>query len=171
MGSTGHYDTNVADLKKYLIKQMNFKNDRVTSVIVDHNDAWALQQLTFADGRIECIPVWLNVWKAGEQTIEKLMDATCHPFRYDCPAKFLKLASKYPHLDQEGNVSKYFAEWLEIANKPKPAKVVIEFGKTYLMTSDRKVQIVGEYNKACWVGYIDGCRYRIKKNTIKALAE
>jgi hypothetical protein len=39
------------------------------------------------------------------------------------------------------------------------------------MTSGRKVYIVGEYNRACWLGYIEGVRYKIKKNTIKELAQ
>lgn len=173
MGTTCHYCT-VADLRERMLKGFEFSNENCTSTIVEHTAKWALQKVTFASGRIEMIPVWLNIYRSGGMACEKLIDATCHPFQYDCPKRFLKLARQYPHMPN-GELGKYFMEWLEKAEQEaenKPKKVVVEFGKTYNMTfGDKKVLIVGEYNKACWFGYIDGVQYKIKKNTIKNLSE
>lgn len=174
MGTTCVYNKTVAEYKDELLKGFEFSTDRATSTIVDRTAKWALRKITFLDGRVEMIPIWLNVYRSGNATCEKLMDATCHPYRYDCPKKFLKLAKEFPYM-VNGEIGQYFKEWLEKAEKESETitkKVNVEFGKTYNMTfGNHKVRIVGEYNKKCWLGYIDSVRYKIKKNTIKDLAE
>jgi len=172
MGTTCHYNTTVSDMRKYYLAQFEMVRPEYTSTIVEHTNKWALQKLTFADGRIECVPVWLNIYRKGDAVCEKLMDATVHPYQYDCPKKYLKIAKENPPRDKEGNVLKYFAEWLEKAEAYAPTKAIkVEFNKHYNMINGMKVYIVGEYNRACWLGYIDGIRYKIKKITIKELAE
>ena len=173
MGTTCHYDTTVSEMRKYYLAQFEMVRPDYTSTIVAHTAKWALQKLIFTDGRIECIPIWLNIYRKGNAVCEKLMDATVHPFVYDCPKKFIQMAKENPPKDNEGNVLKYFAEWLEKAEMqaPKAKPLKVEFNKNYIMTSGRKVYIVGEYNRACWLGYIEGVRYKIKKNTIKELAQ
>ena len=174
MGTMCYFDTTVAEVRERMLNQFEFSNDRCTSTIVEHTAKWALQKVTFADGRVEMIPVFLNIYRSGKQVCEKLMDATCHPFQYDCPKKYLVQAREYPHM-VNGEMGKWFSEWLEkaenLANN-KPKKVKVEFGKTYNMTfGNNKVYITGEFNRSCWLGYINGVRYKIKKNTIKDLAE
>jgi hypothetical protein len=174
MGTTCHYNTTVAEMREYYLKGFEFSNENCTSTILEHTNKWALQKVIYANGRVECIPVWLNIYRRGDAVCEKLIDATCHPYQYDCPKKYLEMAKQFPYMPN-GESSKYFNEWLEKAEQfamDKPNKVKVEFGKTYNMTfSGHKVYIAGEYNRSCWTGYINGVRYKIKKNTIKDLAE
>ena len=172
MGTTCHFDTTVAKMREYYLKGFEFSNERCTSTIVDHTNKWALQKVTYTNGTIEYIPIWLNIYRHGNEVCEKLMDATVGPCVYDCPKKFLKLAKENPPKDNEGNVQRYFAGWLVKAEAYTPKKALkVEFNKHYLLTNGKKAYIVGEYNRTCWTGYIDGIRYKIKKISIKDLAD
>lgn len=119
MGTIGHYNTTVSEVKAKIIKSLDFRTSRIESFCITHSAKWALQGICNLDtGIFEIIPVWLNVYRKGDMTCERVMDATVHPYRYDCPKAFLSLTKQHmPNLS--GLSLQWFAEWFERAGKEK----------------------------------------------------
>lgn len=169
MGTIGHFDTSVSEVKARIIKSLEFRTSRIDSFCIASTAKWALQGVCYLEtGIFEVIPVWLNVYRSGGMVCEKIMDATVHPYRYDCPKAFLTLTKQHmPNLS--GLSQQWFADWLERAGQEKSKNILkVEFGKTYTLTNGKTALIQGEYNRTHWLGFIDGCRYKIKKRLIAA---
>lgn len=168
MGTICSYDTTVSKVKADYIAGMNFRGKHSECFVIAHNKTWALQGCCNLDnGVFDVIPVWLNIYRKGDAVCEKVMDASVHPYRYDCPKSYLEMTEKYYPV-----CGTYFEEWLAKAKAlPTRAKnLKVEFGKEYKLTSGAVAYIVGEYNRACYLGYIGGTRYKIKKSSVAELA-
>lgn len=169
MGTIGHYNTTVAEVKERIIKSLDFRTPHIQSFCIASTANWALQGICHLDtGISEIIPVWLNVYRSGDMVCEKVMDATVHPYRYDCPKAFIALTKQHtPNLS--GLSQQWFEEWLERSASEKQKIILkVEFGKTYTLTNGKTVLIQGEYNRNNWIGYVDGFRCKIKKRLIAA---
>lgn len=171
MGTICSYNTTVAKVKADYIAGMNFRGKRSECFVIAHNNTWALQgSCNLDNGVFEVIPVWLNIYRSGDAVCEKVMDASVHPYRYDCPKSYLEMTEKYYPV-----CGPYFEEWLAKAKALSPLakknRIKVEFGKYYELKSGVVAHIIGEYNRACYIGCISGSRYRIKKSMIKALAD
>ena len=87
MGTMCYFDTTVAEVRERMLNQFEFSNDRCTSTIVEHTAKWALQKVTFADGRIEMYSLILNIYCSWYQGCAKVKEAKFQPYQYDCPKK------------------------------------------------------------------------------------
>ena len=170
-GYTAQYNTSVADLKASIIKSLAFRTSKIDSSVISHTSKWALQcACNLQTGIFEIIPVWLNVYRSGGMICEKIMDATVHPYQYDCPKGFLALAKKYPP-NLSGNCVQWFTEWLEHSEAHQPKKSLsIEYGKSYLLANGQVAHIVAQYDKKNWIGIIGVNRFKIKKSLVKDAA-
>jgi hypothetical protein len=169
MGTLCHFDTTVANVKNQYLAGMTFRGKHSEYFVIAHNRTWALQgSCNLDNGVFEVMPVFLNIYRKGDAVCEKVMDASVHPYRYDCPKSYLEMTEKYYPV-----CGPYIDEWLAKAkaNSPIAKKIKVEYGKYYELTNGSVAHIIGEYNRACYLGYIGGNRYRIKKSMVKALAD
>lgn len=167
MGTTIYSNMTIAQVRSNVLRSLNYKTEKMTSDVVKNTAKWALQKLTFSDGRIAYIPIWLNIYKSKNEVCQKILGADMGVYRYDCPKDYLELAKAHPLTFADGTQNNYFADWIKKAEAYHEQKNLnVIFGKQYILASTQVALIIREYSKGFYLGYIQGIAYKIKKSDV-----
>ena len=173
-----------ANMVEYLTKSHSFKKENGNEVKVEHirktvhgNRLWSVVERTesnqcFEISKIRYIMLHLLAKDRGNWGY-KSFDEHSHPYYYDCPVNFLKLAPYDKTEDSSGNSGKWREAVINLVSKEKKNKIELKVGmKIVIPTATFKnYQIVNmDDKKKIHVKCLDnGIGYNLRPKHLKVL--
>lgn len=161
MGTTGVYQS-VSATKEMIVRDMNFQNDSISSVVLKTssygNQFWLLRTIKQEKESFVTADVVLISHKDG-MTYYKEMNISCSPYYYHCPIEWLELITHNEDsiLNWKDSVKKYWAK----------KKIGIIPGMKLIFQNNSYV-VIDKYTSHFWtVQRQDGRIFKMKNQFIK----